>query len=176
MARIAGYATSGLAPKLLLMTPVESIRKLLKRTGWRLEDVDLFEINEAFAAQMVAIIKELGLDRGARQRQRRRDCARSPDRRERRARADDVAVRHEGAGRAARNRLVVSGRRERSGAGGGDVTKNEERKARDQRVSVLYSFSVLRFRFQRPLAPDRPRDKQHGTSTQFPHARLDFRG
>ena len=44
------------------MTPVESIRKLLKRTGWRLEDVDLFEINEAFAAQMVAIIKELGLD------------------------------------------------------------------------------------------------------------------
>jgi acetyl-CoA C-acetyltransferase len=62
MARIAGYATSGLAPKLLLMTPVESIRKVLKRTGWRLEDVDLFEINEAFAAQMVAIIKELGLD------------------------------------------------------------------------------------------------------------------
>jgi len=65
MARIAGYATSGLAPKLLLMTPVESIRKVLARTGWRLEDVDLFEINEAFAAQMVAIIKELGLD-GAR--------------------------------------------------------------------------------------------------------------
>ena len=62
MARIAGYATSGLAPKLLLMTPVESIRKVLKRTGWRLEDVDLFEINEAFAAQMVAIIKELGID------------------------------------------------------------------------------------------------------------------
>ena len=62
MARIAGYATSGIAPKLLLMTPVESIRKLLKRTGWRLEEVDLFEINEAFAAQMVAIIKELGLD------------------------------------------------------------------------------------------------------------------
>jgi acetyl-CoA C-acetyltransferase len=62
MARIAGYSTSGIAPKLLLMTPVESIRKLLKRTGWRLEDVDLIEINEAFAAQMVAIIKELGLD------------------------------------------------------------------------------------------------------------------
>ena len=62
MARIAGYATSGIAPKLLLMTPVESIRKLLQRTGWRLEDVDLFEINEAFAAQMVAIIDELGLD------------------------------------------------------------------------------------------------------------------
>ena len=62
MAHIAGYATSGIAPKLLLMTPVEAIRKLLKRTGWRLEDVDLFEINEAFAAQMVAIIRELALD------------------------------------------------------------------------------------------------------------------
>ena len=62
MAHVAGYATSGIAPKLLLMTPVEAIRKLLKRTGWRLEDVDLFEINEAFAAQMVAIIRELGLD------------------------------------------------------------------------------------------------------------------
>ena len=62
MARIAGYATSGLAPKLLLMTPVESIRKLLKKIGWKLEEVDLFEINEAFAAQMVAVIKELGID------------------------------------------------------------------------------------------------------------------
>jgi acetyl-CoA C-acetyltransferase len=64
IARIAGYATSGLAPKLLLMTPVESIRRVLKRTGWRIEDVDLFEINEAFAAQMVAIINELGIDAG----------------------------------------------------------------------------------------------------------------
>ena len=63
MARIAGYATSGLAPKLLLMTPVGAIRKLLTRVHWTLEEVDLFEINEAFAAQMVAIIDELGLDR-----------------------------------------------------------------------------------------------------------------
>jgi acetyl-CoA C-acetyltransferase len=62
MARIAGHATSGIAPKLLLMTPVSAIQKLLKKTGWRIEDVDLFEINEAFAAQMVAVIKELGLD------------------------------------------------------------------------------------------------------------------
>jgi acetyl-CoA C-acetyltransferase len=62
LARIAGYATSGLAPKLLLMTPVESIRKVLKKIGWKLESVDLFEINEAFAAQMVAVIKELDID------------------------------------------------------------------------------------------------------------------
>jgi acetyl-CoA C-acetyltransferase len=62
MARIAGYATSGLAPKLLLMTPVGAIKKLLTKTRWRIEDVDLFEINEAFAAQMVAVIGDLGLD------------------------------------------------------------------------------------------------------------------
>ena len=62
MARIVGYATSGLAPKLVLMTPVESIRRVLKKIGWALEDVDLFEINEAFGAQMVAVIAELGVD------------------------------------------------------------------------------------------------------------------
>ena len=62
LARIAGYATSGLEPKLVLMTPVEAIRRLLTKTGWTLEDVDLFEINEAFAAQMVAVIRELKVD------------------------------------------------------------------------------------------------------------------
>jgi acetyl-CoA C-acetyltransferase len=62
LGRVAGYATSGLAPKLVLMTPVESIRKLLTKIGWALQDVDLFEINEAFGAQMVAVINELGID------------------------------------------------------------------------------------------------------------------
>jgi acetyl-CoA C-acetyltransferase len=62
LARVVGQATSGLAPKMLLMTPVDSIRKLLKKIGWTIEEVDLFEINEAFAAQMVAIVRELRLD------------------------------------------------------------------------------------------------------------------
>jgi acetyl-CoA C-acetyltransferase len=62
MARIVGQATSGLAPKDLLMTPVGAIVKLLAKIGWKQEDVDLFEINEAFAAQMVAIVNELHLD------------------------------------------------------------------------------------------------------------------
>ena len=62
MARIVGQATSGLPPRLVLMTPVESVRKLLKKIGWKLEDVDLVEINEAFAAQVVAVIRELGVD------------------------------------------------------------------------------------------------------------------
>jgi len=62
LARIVGQATSGLAPKLVLMTPVEAVRKVAKKVGWDLKDVDLFEINEAFSAQMVAVLRELGID------------------------------------------------------------------------------------------------------------------
>ena len=63
MARIVGQATSGLAPRLVLMTPVEAVRRLAAKIGWNLADVDLFEINEAFAVQMVAVIEQLGIDR-----------------------------------------------------------------------------------------------------------------
>jgi len=62
MARIVGQAASGIAPKLVLMTPVEAVRRLMKKVGWRIEDVDLFELNEAFSVQAVAVIRELGLD------------------------------------------------------------------------------------------------------------------
>ena len=62
LARIVGQATSGLAPKLVLMTPVEAVRKVAQKVGWNLQDVDLFEINEAFSVQMVAILRELGID------------------------------------------------------------------------------------------------------------------
>jgi acetyl-CoA C-acetyltransferase len=61
-ARIVGQATSGIEPKLVMMAPVEAIRKLLKKTGWALNEVDLIELNEAFAVQAVAIIRELDLD------------------------------------------------------------------------------------------------------------------
>jgi acetyl-CoA C-acetyltransferase len=62
MARIVAQATSGLPPKLVLMTPVEAIRKVADKAKWKLEDVDLFEINEAFSVQMVAVLGELGID------------------------------------------------------------------------------------------------------------------
>ena len=62
LARIVAQATSGLAPKMLLMTPVEATRKVLKKAGWSLNDVDLLELNEAFAVQAVAVGNELGLD------------------------------------------------------------------------------------------------------------------
>jgi acetyl-CoA C-acetyltransferase len=61
-ARIVAQATSGLQPKMLLMTPVEATRKVLKKANWALGDVDLFELNEAFAVQAVAVSNELGLD------------------------------------------------------------------------------------------------------------------
>ena len=62
LARIVGQATSGLAPQLVLMTPVDAVLKLLTRTGWNLADVDLIELNEAFAVQAVAVVQELGVD------------------------------------------------------------------------------------------------------------------
>jgi len=62
LARIAAQATSGLAPKFVLMTPVEAVRRVVEKTGWTLDQVDLFELNEAFAVQAVAVLDELGID------------------------------------------------------------------------------------------------------------------
>src|SRR5207247_950650 len=62
LARIVGQATSGLPPKLVLMTPVEAVRRVIEKTGWRLGDVNLVELNEAFAVQAVAVLNELGID------------------------------------------------------------------------------------------------------------------
>ncbi|HWT03401.1 MAG TPA: acetyl-CoA C-acetyltransferase [Pyrinomonadaceae bacterium] len=62
MARIAAQATSGIEPELVMMAPVEAIRKVLRKAGWSLNEVDLIELNEAFSVQAVAIIKELDLD------------------------------------------------------------------------------------------------------------------
>ena len=62
MARIAAQATSGIQPELVMMAPVEAIRKVLRKAGWSLSEVDLIELNEAFSVQAVAITRELGLD------------------------------------------------------------------------------------------------------------------
>ena len=64
IARIVGQATSGLPPKYLLMTPVEAIRRLAQKISWNLQDVDLFEINEAFSVQLLAVLQQLGIDPG----------------------------------------------------------------------------------------------------------------
>jgi acetyl-CoA C-acetyltransferase len=62
LARIIAQATNGIEPKLVMMAPVAAIQKTLERAGWKLSDVDLIELNEAFSVQAVAITRELGLD------------------------------------------------------------------------------------------------------------------
>jgi acetyl-CoA C-acetyltransferase len=62
LARILGYASTGVDPMLMGIGPVPAVRKVLERAGLSLAAIDLFELNEAFAAQSVAVIRELGLD------------------------------------------------------------------------------------------------------------------
>jgi acetyl-CoA acyltransferase len=62
LVRFVGYATAGVAPELFGIGPVPAIRKVLKQTGLTLDQIDLIELNEAFAAQALACMKELGLD------------------------------------------------------------------------------------------------------------------
>ncbi len=59
LARIVGYATGGLEPRLVMMAPEVAVRKLWKRTGWSAGDADLYEFNEAFAVQQVALSRTL---------------------------------------------------------------------------------------------------------------------
>jgi acetyl-CoA C-acetyltransferase len=62
LAEIEGYATGGLDPEWVMMTPVPATRKLLEKLGWQAGDVDLWELNEAFSVQSLAVMGELGLD------------------------------------------------------------------------------------------------------------------
>jgi acetyl-CoA C-acetyltransferase len=62
IARIKAYSSAGLDPSIMGMGPVSAARQCLERAGWRHEDVDLMEINEAFAAQALAVNKEMGWD------------------------------------------------------------------------------------------------------------------
>lgn len=61
LVRIRAQATSGIDPKWVMMAPVTGVRKVLERAGWTAESVDLFELNEAFAVQALAVTRELGL-------------------------------------------------------------------------------------------------------------------
>lgn len=62
LARIVAYATSGIEPKMIMMAPVEGVKNVLKKAGWTMEEVDLFELNEAFSVQALGVMQELGLD------------------------------------------------------------------------------------------------------------------
>jgi len=62
LARFVAYATAGVRPEVMGIGPVEAIPKVLRQAGLKLEDMDLIELNEAFAVQALAVIRELGLD------------------------------------------------------------------------------------------------------------------
>jgi len=62
MAKIVAQAVAGVDPRLVMMAPVEAVRKLFKKTGWSPSEVDVVELNEAFSVAAVAVTRELGLD------------------------------------------------------------------------------------------------------------------
>jgi len=62
MARVVAQATSGIDPQWVMMAPVGAVRKIWERTGWKNQDVDLYELNEAFSVQALGVMRELGLD------------------------------------------------------------------------------------------------------------------
>ena len=62
LAKIVSWASVGVDPTLMGLGPIEAVRKAINIAGWNLDEVDLFEINEAFAAQSIAVIRELSVD------------------------------------------------------------------------------------------------------------------
>jgi acetyl-CoA C-acetyltransferase len=62
MVRIVAQATSGIEPEWVMMAPVGAVRKIWEKTGWKNEDVDLYELNEAFSVQALGVMRELGLN------------------------------------------------------------------------------------------------------------------
>ncbi len=62
LVRIVAQATSGVEPKWVMMAPVDAVKKIWEKTGWKSDDVDLYELNEAFSVQALGVMRELGLD------------------------------------------------------------------------------------------------------------------
>lgn len=62
LGRVVSYAVSGIEPKYIMLAPVEGVRRAVEKAGWSLEDVELFELNEAFSVQALGVMKELGIN------------------------------------------------------------------------------------------------------------------
>ena len=63
LAKIVSWASVGIDPALMGLGPIEAVRESIKMAKWNIDEIDLFEINEAFAAQSIAVIRELGIDK-----------------------------------------------------------------------------------------------------------------
>ena len=61
LGRLVAYSHAGVEPRIMGMGPVPATRRVLERAGLKLDDIDVFEVNEAFAAQALAVVRELGL-------------------------------------------------------------------------------------------------------------------
>lgn len=62
LARIVAQAMSGVEPALVMMAPVEAVKRVVAKAGWKMDEVDLFELNEAFSVQALAVTREIGAD------------------------------------------------------------------------------------------------------------------
>lgn len=62
LGRVVAHAYSGIEPRMIMMAPVEAVQRVLKKAGWAMSEVDLFELNEAFSVQAIGVMQELGLD------------------------------------------------------------------------------------------------------------------
>ena len=62
LVKIVSWSSVGVEPSLMGLGPINAVKSALKKANWKIEEVDLFEINEAFAAQCIAVIKELNID------------------------------------------------------------------------------------------------------------------
>ena len=63
MAKIRSWASVGVEPSLMGLGPIGAVKKAIKKANWKIDEIDLFEINEAFAAQSIAVINELKIDK-----------------------------------------------------------------------------------------------------------------
>ena len=135
-------------PKIMGMGPVPAMRKAVERAGLSLGDLDLIELNEAFASQSLAVVRELGLDPVEGQRPRRRDRARSSDRRERRPRPDHARPRAAGPRRRARSGVAVHRRRH----GHGDDRRGESERWRAIRLHDARAGGICCARQRRSAA------------------------
>ena len=109
MVRIVAQATSGVEPKWVMMAPVGAVAQIWQKTGWKNEDVDLYELNEAFSVQALGVMRELGLN-PERSMSTAEQWRSATDRRQRRPRAGYADLRNDPPRREARNRRPMPGR------------------------------------------------------------------
>ncbi len=119
LAVIRAQATAGREPEWFGLAPIDAVRKVAAKAGWGLDSVDLFELNEAFAVQALAVNRELGLDPGPSQYPWRFGSSWTSHRSQRRPGAGDPAARDGTAPEEPRHRRSLPGRRQCRRAGGG---------------------------------------------------------